>query len=43
MTCVDGSRIARVDLRVRRGGRVQSYVRPIGPVHMTAGPDGMHG
>jgi hypothetical protein len=43
MSCVDGSCIARVDLMVRRGGRVQSCVRPVAAVHMTAGLDGMHG
>ena len=43
MSCVDGSRIARVDLMVWRCGRVQSCVRPVAAVHMTAGPDGMHG
>ena len=37
MSCVDGSRIARVDLIVWRGGRVQSCVRPVAAVHMTAG------
>jgi hypothetical protein len=26
-----------------RGGRVQSCVRPVAAVHMTAGLDGMHG
>jgi hypothetical protein len=43
MSCVDGSRIARINLMVWRGGRVQSCVRPVAAVHMTAGPDGMHG
>jgi hypothetical protein len=43
MSCVDGSCIARVDLMVWGGGRVQSCVRPVGAVHMTAGPDGMRG
>jgi hypothetical protein len=43
MSCVDGSRIARVDLMVWRGGGVQSCVRPVSAVHMTAGLDGMHG
>jgi hypothetical protein len=43
MSCVDGSRIARLDLLVWRGGRVQSCVRPVAAVHMTAGLDGMHG
>ena len=43
MSCVDGSRIARVYLMVWRGGRVQSCVRPVAAVHMTAGLDGMHG
>jgi hypothetical protein len=40
---VDGSRIARVDLMLGRCGRVQSCVRPVAAVHMTAGLDGMHG
>jgi hypothetical protein len=40
---VDGSRIARVDLKVWHGGRVQSCVRPVAAVHMAAGLDGMHG
>jgi len=26
-----------------RDGRVQSCVRPVGAVSVTAGPDGMHG
>jgi len=43
MSCVDGSRITRIDLMVWRGGRVQSCVRPVAAVHMPAGPDGMHG
>ena len=45
MSCVDGSCIARVDLMVWRDGRVQlqSCVRPVAAVHMTAGLDGMHG
>ena len=28
---------------VWHGGRVQSCVRPVAAVHMTAGPDGMRG
>ena len=43
MSCVDGSRIARIDLMFWRGGRVQSCVRPVGAVYVTAGLDGMHG
>ena len=43
MSCVDGSCIARINLMVWRGGRVQSCVRPVAAVHMTAGLDGMHG
>jgi hypothetical protein len=43
VSCVDGSRIARINLMVWRGGRVQSCVRPVAAVYMTAGPDGMHG
>jgi hypothetical protein len=43
MSCVDGSHIARIDLMLRRGGRVQSCVRPVTEVVVTAGPDGMHG
>ena len=43
MSCVDGSCIARINLMVWRGGRVQSCVRPVGAVCVTAGPDGMHG
>ena len=31
MSCVDGSRIARVDLMVWRGGRVQSALRGHSP------------
>ena len=43
LSCVDGSCIARIYLMVWRGGRVQSCVRPVAAVHMTAGLDGMHG
>jgi len=43
MSCVDGSCIARINLMLWRGGRVQSCVRPVGAVSVTAGPDGMHG
>jgi hypothetical protein len=43
MSCVDGFCIARINLMFWRGGRVQSCVRPVGAVHMTAGLDGMHG
>ena len=43
MSCVDGSCNARVDLMVWRDGRVQSCVRPVAAVHMTAGLDGVHG
>ena len=42
MSSVDGSRIARGDLRVWRFGRVQSSVRPVDAVgDMTAGLDGI--
>ena len=41
MSCVAGSRIARVNLMVWRCGRVQSCVRPVAAVHMIAGLDGM--
>jgi hypothetical protein len=42
-SCVDGARIARVDLMFLRFGRVPSCVRPFGAVVMTAGPDGVRG
>ena len=43
MSCVDGSRVARNDLKCWRGGRVQSCVRPVDAVQVTAGLDGFRG
>ncbi|WP_041373523.1 MFS transporter [Phenylobacterium zucineum] len=41
-SCVDGSRVARLDLMFWRLGRVQSCVRPVDAVvSRTAGPDGV--
>ena len=34
-----GSQVARVDLTLIQGGRVQSCVRPVDAVLMTAGPN----
>jgi len=38
---VDGPRLRRILSGLWRNGRVQSYVRPLGAVHLTAGPDGV--
>src|SRR5215472_648852 len=38
---VDGPRMQGISKRRWRNGQVQSYVRPFGAVHMTAGPDGV--
>ena len=42
-SCVDGPRSARTLLPLRQDGRVQSCVRPVDAVLMTAGPDEVRG
>ena len=37
----NGPRMQGFSRRFRRYGQVQSYVRPFGAVHLTAGPDGV--
>ena len=37
----NGPRMQGLSVRFWRHGQVQSYVRPFGAVHVTAGPDGV--
>ncbi len=42
-SCVDGSPLARVVLTLMQAGRVQSCVRPVDAVLITAGPNAIRG